>query len=92
MFTAHGVDSDDGAFDHHNVEQRGDGDDLVGFLSHRDLPEHEPLAGGEGGEHVDRPLRTLRQVGLRGSKPGDLTSFYLQFRGQYPHSPVHSLL
>ena len=40
-------------------KQRGNGDDLVGFLRHRDLPQDETLAGGEGRDHVDRLLRAL---------------------------------
>src|SRR3954453_109404 len=32
------------------------GDDLVGFLRHLDLPEHEALARREGRDHVDGRL------------------------------------
>src|SRR5262249_34087949 len=38
---AHGVDGDDGAFDHQHVEKCRDGADLVGFVRHFDLAEHE---------------------------------------------------
>ena len=56
---AHRVDGDDGALDRHHVEQLRDGDDLVGFLRHLDLPEHEALARREGGDHVDGRLAAL---------------------------------
>src|SRR3954453_20811274 len=38
------VNGHDGAFDRHQVEQLRTSDDLVGFLGHLDLPEHEALA------------------------------------------------
>jgi hypothetical protein len=36
-----------------------DGDDLVGFLVHRDLRQHQPLARSQGRHHVKAFLRTL---------------------------------
>jgi len=50
---AHGVDGDDGAVDRQHIEKRRDGDDLVGFVRHFDLAEHEALARRESGHHVD---------------------------------------
>jgi hypothetical protein len=47
--TAYRVDSDYGALDRHHMEQCRDGDDLVRFFVHLDLPEHE--ARGEGRDH-----------------------------------------
>ncbi len=60
--TPYGVDGDHGAFDRHHVQERRNGDDLVGFLRHLDLPEHETLARGEGRDHVDRRLGALLLV------------------------------
>ena len=50
------VDGDDGALDRQEIEQLGDGDDLVRFVRHLDLAEHEALMRGEGRDHVDRRL------------------------------------
>src|SRR4051794_30730264 len=54
--TADRVNGHDSAFESHQVEQLRNGDDLVGFLRHLDLPEHEALARREGGDHVDGAL------------------------------------
>jgi hypothetical protein len=43
---ADGVDGHDGAFDGQQVEQPGDGDDLVGLVGDLDLAEHEALPRG----------------------------------------------
>src|ERR1700693_6309296 len=56
---ADGVGGNDGAFDHQHVEKRRNGDDLVGFVGHLDLAEHEALACREGGHHVDRRFCTF---------------------------------
>ena len=61
--SAHRVDGDDGAFDRHHVEPRGNGGDFIGFLVHLHLPHHEALAGGEGRDHMDRLLRALLLMG-----------------------------
>nr|WP_281433653.1 hypothetical protein [Methylosinus sp. H3A] len=61
--TAHGVDGDDGAFYGHHVQERGNGDDLVGFFRYGDLPHDEPLPGGESRDDVDRLLRALLLIG-----------------------------
>ena len=60
---AHRVDGDDGALDRHHVEQRRNGDDLVGLLGDRDLPQHQPLPGRESRNHVDRLLGVLPGAG-----------------------------
>ena len=44
-------------------EELGNGDDLVGFLRHFDLPEHQPLARGKGRDHVDRRFGAFLLVG-----------------------------
>ena len=53
---AQGIDGDDGALDRQHIEKRRDGDDLVGFVRHFDLAEHQTLARCESGHHVDRRL------------------------------------
>ena len=60
---AHRIDGDDRAFDRHQVEQFRDCHYFVRLLRHLDLAEHEALAGGEGGDHVDRRLAALAVVG-----------------------------
>ncbi len=62
-FSVSGVDGDDGAFDRHHVEQRGNGGDLVGSFRHRDLSGDKALARGEGRNHVDRLFRPLLLIG-----------------------------
>ena len=44
---------DDRPLDGQQVQQFGDGDDLVGLLGHLDLAEHQALARRKGGNHVD---------------------------------------
>ena len=51
---AHGVDGDDRAFNDQHVQKLGDGNDLIGFLGHLDLAEHQSLARREGRDDVDR--------------------------------------
>ena len=50
---AHGVDGHHRALDSQKVEQRRNGDDLVGLFADLDLPEHHALAGGEGRNDMD---------------------------------------
>ena len=38
------------------VQQLWNSDDLIGFFGYLDLTQHETLARGEGGHHVDRRL------------------------------------
>ena len=54
--TAHGVGRHDRALDGRHGQQPGDCRGLVGLVRRLDLAEHEPLAGGESGHHVDRRL------------------------------------
>ena len=63
---AHGVDGDDGTLDGQHVEQLGDGEDLVGLVRHLDLPQHQPLARGEGRDHVDGCVAALLSRSTRG--------------------------
>jgi hypothetical protein len=49
----HRIDRDDRPFDRQHRQQFGDRDDLVGLFRDFDLAEHQTLAGGEGGNHVD---------------------------------------
>ncbi len=44
--------SDDGAFNGEYVQELGDGDDLVGFLSDLDLTEYQALARGKSRNHT----------------------------------------
>jgi hypothetical protein len=48
LLTAHGVDGDDRALDRQQVEQLGDGCDLVGFLGHRAGAQNELLGRAPG--------------------------------------------
>ena len=69
---AHRVDGHDRSLDRQHAQQLGNGDDLVGFFSHRDLTENETLARGESRHDVDRTLGVhLLLGGLRaGPAPG----------------------
>ena len=57
------VDGDDGALDRQQVEQLGDGDDLVRLVRHLDLAEHQALMRGKGRHHMDRRLGALLPAG-----------------------------
>ena len=46
-----------------SVEQRGNGDDLVGLVADLDLPEHHALARGEGRDDMDGLFGPLLLVG-----------------------------
>jgi hypothetical protein len=59
---AYGVDGDAGALDDQHVQELGNGDDLVRFLRHLDLTEHQSLPGGEGRDNVDRLARAFLLV------------------------------
>ena len=60
---AHSVDGHHRALDGQQVEQRGNGDDLVGLVADLDLPEHHALAGGEGRNDMDGLFGPLLLVG-----------------------------
>src|SRR3954454_15080803 len=49
---ADGVDRDQGALESDALQQERDGGDLVRLTRYRLLPEHQPLAGGPGGDEV----------------------------------------
>src|SRR4051794_16333515 len=56
---SHGLDGHDGALDRQQVQQLGDGDDLIGLVRHLDLTQHEALTGRKGRHHVKRALALL---------------------------------
>ena len=60
---AHGVDGHHRALDGQQVEQRGNGDDLVGLVADLGLPEHHALARGEGRDDMNGLVRPLLPVG-----------------------------
>ena len=62
------VDGDDGAFDRHHVEQRGNGDDFVGFFRRRDLPHDQTPARDEAALERPRVERgeNVAQMVMRG--------------------------
>lgn len=51
---AHGVDGDERACQFQGIEQQRHGDDLVAFPVDGFLAEHETLAGGLGGDQMQR--------------------------------------
>jgi hypothetical protein len=57
--TTHRVDRHDRALDRHHVEQRRDGDDLVRLLVDLHLAQRDASPRREGGDDVDRLIRTL---------------------------------
>ena len=60
---AHGVDGHHRALDGQKLEQRRNGDDLVGLVADLGLPEHHALARGEGRDDMDRRFGPLLLVG-----------------------------
>src|ERR1700732_1580565 len=67
----HSVDGDDGTFDGQQVQQLWNSDDLIGFFGYLDLAQHETLARGEGGHHVDRCLAFVFETGPARRLPVD---------------------
>ena len=71
---AHGIDRDDRPFDRQHLQQLRDRNDLIGFFGHFDLTEHETLAGGEGGNHIDGSfaavLGSAHGLAIDGDRPG----------------------
>src|SRR5882757_3710374 len=61
--TPHRVDGDDRTVDGQQVQQLWNGDDFIGFLGYLGLTEHETLARGESGYHVDRRLAFVFETG-----------------------------
>ena len=60
---AHGVDGHHRALDGQKLEQRRNGDDLVGLVADLGLPEHHALARGEGRDDMDGVFGPLLLVG-----------------------------
>ena len=60
---AHGVDGDHRALDGQQLEQRGNGDDLVGLFADLGLPEHHALARGEGRDDMNGLFAPFLLVG-----------------------------
>jgi hypothetical protein len=54
---AHRVDGHHCALDGQQLQQGGDGDDLVGLVAHPGLSEHHALARGEGGDDMNGVFR-----------------------------------
>jgi hypothetical protein len=52
----HRIDGDDASLQEQQIEQRGDGRDLIGLLRHCALTEHEAVRARPGTDHVDRRL------------------------------------
>ena len=63
---AHGIDRDQSAFQRKQVEQRGDGGDLIGLRAGLGLGGHEPLARGEGRDQVESIMAPLATAAPRG--------------------------
>src|SRR3954466_6219423 len=72
---AHGIDGHDRTLDRQHVQQFGNSDDLVGLFRDLPLTQHEPLAGCEGRNHVDRrdavllSARPPRGLAITGNHP-----------------------
>src|SRR4051794_20258478 len=72
---AHGIDGHDRTLDRQHVQQFGNSDDLVGLFRDLHLTQHEPLAGCEGRNHVDRrdavllSARPPRGLAINGNHP-----------------------
>src|SRR4051812_19383195 len=71
----HGIDGHDRTLDRQHVQQFGNSDDLVGLFRDLHLTQHEPLAGCEGRNHVDRrdavllSARPPRGLAINGNHP-----------------------
>ena len=63
LLAAHGVDGDDRPLQREQLQQLGDGGDLVGFLRHLGLAEHQALPARPGRDHVDRRLGPALLIG-----------------------------
>ena len=67
---AHGTGGDDRAFNDQHVQKLGDGNDLIGFLGHLDLAEHQSLARREGRDDVDRRVALFGKRAAAGRAAG----------------------
>jgi hypothetical protein len=56
---AHGIDGYDGTLDRQHIEKRRDGDDLVRFIRHLDLAEHQ---GGGAAHNNVQPSGVINYV------------------------------
>ena len=50
--SSHRIDRHQGTLQVEVLQQQRNGGDLVGFLLARLLPQHDPLSGGPGGNHM----------------------------------------
>ena len=64
--TSHRIDRDDCSLDREHFEKSGDRRDLIGLFRHFHLAQHQTLARGEGGHHVDGAFTGLAAGTARG--------------------------
>lgn len=62
---AHRINGDQIAPDQQAVKQFGDGGDLVALVTDLLLAQHQPTFGGEGTDHVDRPVLAIARASYR---------------------------